>query len=121
MAEETKELNLYYLSDNNFDCVPVLVPIKLEYNTYPFIIDAPKDMNKPKYDWTHSRWIDQTNADNQNKIADLQDAISEKDKQVTELQTGISEFKEQTQAITAAIGNLTTLVTQALQSAKGAE
>lgn len=110
---EEQNLNLYYLSNNNFDCVPVLVPIKLDYNQFPFVVDAPEGMNEPKYDWTHSRWIDQTNANQQNQIADLKQAFDAKSKEVNDLQIDI---KEQNQALTQAIGNLTQLVTQAMMA-----
>lgn len=53
VSDDTVCQQLVYMSDTRGnDCVPMISPVKMDRNQYPFVVEAPPmSMSKPKYNW----------------------------------------------------------------------
>ena len=83
---------IVYVSNDQFDCLPIPFPVKLnaEY-AFPFITEAPTGMNQPKYDWPKHRWVDQDAASTSVRLTNAEKAIQSAQKQAA---TTASENKD---------------------------
>ncbi|MCX8723045.1 hypothetical protein [Lactobacillus sp. B4005] len=64
-----------YMSNNDVDCEPILLSKKHNNDFYPVVIEAPTDLNNPKYDWTKHVWVDQDAANTSVRLTNAEKAI----------------------------------------------
>lgn len=67
---------IVYVSNDQFDCLPIPIPAKLNADfAFPFIAEEPTGMNNPKYDWTKHMWVDQDATSNSVRLTNAEKAI----------------------------------------------
>lgn len=66
---------IVYISNDQFDCVAVPFP-KLDYTVRPFIVEEPKGIKHPKYNWSTFQWEEVEPADTYEKMVKLQDTVT---------------------------------------------
>ena len=67
---------IVYVSNDQFDCLPIPIPAKLNADfAFPFIAEEPTGMNNPKYDWTKHVWVDQDAASASVRLTNAEKAI----------------------------------------------
>ena len=67
---------IVYVSNNQFDCLPIPIPAKLNADfAFPFVAEEPTGMNNPKYDWTKHMWVDQDAASTSVRLTNAEKAI----------------------------------------------
>ena len=73
---------IVYVSNNQFDCLPIPIPAKLNADfAYPFVAEEPTGMNNPKYDWNKHVWVDQDAASTSVRLTNAEKAIQSAQKQ----------------------------------------
>lgn len=64
-----------YISKDNVDCEPILLSSKHEENIYPIVVETPKGLNNPKYDWTKHMWVDQDATSNSVRLTQTEKTL----------------------------------------------
>ncbi|QNQ80773.1 hypothetical protein [Lactobacillus sp. PV034] len=70
---------IVYVSNDQFDCVAIPFP-KLDYTVRPFIIEEPKGIKHPKFNWETFRWEEASAEDAYQKMTRLQETLTESNK-----------------------------------------
>ncbi|MBD5430154.1 hypothetical protein [Lactobacillus sp.] len=74
---------LVYISNDQFDCVPVPFP-RLDYTVRPFVVEEPKGLKHPKYNWETFQWEEIGEEDTYQKMLKLQESFDNLSKQSAE-------------------------------------
>lgn len=72
---EGKGGQIVYVSDNSFNCFPVISYVPLKQNRYPFVITAPVGMQDPKYNWYTCGWEDMSVVSQLNEVKHLKSDV----------------------------------------------
>lgn len=72
---EGKGGQIVYVSDNSFNCFPVISYVPLKQNKYPFVITAPVGMQDPKYNWYTCGWEDMSVVSQLNEVKHLKSDV----------------------------------------------
>lgn len=72
---EGKGGQIVYVSDNSFNCYPVISYVPLKQNRYPFVITAPVGMQDPKYNWYTCGWEDMSVVSQLNEVKHLKSDV----------------------------------------------
>lgn len=72
---EGKGGQIVYVSDNSFNCYPVISYVPLKQNKYPFVITAPVGMQDPKYNWYTCGWEDMSVVSQLNEVKHLKSDV----------------------------------------------
>lgn len=82
---EGKGGQIVYVSDNSFNCFPVISYVPLKQNRYPFVITAPVGMQDPKYNWYTCGWEDMSVVSQLNEVKHLKQAVTNLDSRMGDL------------------------------------
>ena len=83
-----------YMSNNDVDCEPILLSKKHNNDFYPVVIEAPTDLNNPKYDWTKHVWVDQDAANTSVRLTNAEKAIQTAQEQAKTISTENQTLKD---------------------------
>lgn len=105
----------------DYDCEPVLIPFKLDYSQYPFVIEAPEGLTNPKFNWSTMTWDEQ----DENALAYR---LSQAEAKLTTLNTQSEKHETENTSTQAALDaiqksqlQMTQLLSQVLASKGGAQ
>lgn len=82
---EGKGGQIVYVSDNSFNCYPVISYVPLKQNQYPFVITAPVGMQDPKYNWYTCGWEDMSVVSQLNEVKHLKSDVTNLDARIGDL------------------------------------
>lgn len=82
---EGKGGQIVYVSDNSFNCYPVISYVPLKQNKYPFVITAPVGMQDPKYNWYTCGWEDMSVVSQLNEVKHLKSDVNDVKEIVSQL------------------------------------
>lgn len=87
---EGKGGQIVYVSDNSFNCYPVISYVPLKQNKYPFVITAPVGMQDPKYNWYTCGWEDMSVVSQLNEVKHLKSDVTSLDARIGQLTVLVS-------------------------------
>lgn len=87
---EGKGGQIVYVSDNSFNCYPVISYVPLKQNQYPFVITAPVGMQDPKYNWYTCGWEDMSVVSQLNEVKHLKSDVTSLDARIGQLTVLVS-------------------------------
>ena len=82
---EGKGGQIVYVSDNSFNCYPVISYVPLKQNQYPFVITAPVGMQDPKYNWYTCGWEDMSVVSQLNEVKHLKSDVDDVKEHISQL------------------------------------
>lgn len=82
---EGKGGQIVYVSDNSFNCFPVISYVPLKQNKYPFVITAPVGMQDPKYNWYTCGWEDMSVVSQLNEVKHLKSDVDDVKEHISQL------------------------------------
>ena len=82
---EGKGGQIVYVSDNSFNCFPVISYVPLKQNRYPFVITAPVGMQDPKYNWYTCGWEDMSVVSQLNEVKHLKSDVDDVKEHISQL------------------------------------
>ena len=82
---EGKGGQIVYVSDNSFNCYPVISYVPLKQNKYPFVITAPVGMQDPKYNWYTCGWEDMSVVSQLNEVKHLKSDVDSVKEHISQL------------------------------------
>lgn len=82
---EGKGGQIVYVSDNSFNCYPVISYVPLKQNRYPFVITAPVGMQDPKYNWYTCGWEDMSVVSQLNEVKHLKSDVDDVKEHISQL------------------------------------
>ena len=82
---EGKGGQIVYVSDNSFNCYPVISYVPLKQNKYPFVITAPVGMQDPKYNWYTCGWEDMSVVSQLNEVKHLKSDVDDVKEHISQL------------------------------------
>ena len=82
---EGKGGQIIYVSDNSFNCYPVISYVPLKQNKYPFVITAPVGMQDPKYNWYTCGWEDMSVVSQLNEVKHLKSDVDDVKEHISQL------------------------------------
>ena len=82
---EGKGGQIVYVSDNSFNCYPVISYVPLKQNKYPFVITAPVGMQDPKYNWYTCGWEDMSVVSQLNEVKHLKSDVDNVKEHISQL------------------------------------
>lgn len=101
VSDDTVCQQLVYMSDEQGnDCVPMISPIKMDRNQFPFVVEAPPmSMSKPKYNWqaTIPAWEDLDVKSQATTLADLKNTVEAQAKTITSQSKTIADLEAKLQ------------------------
>lgn len=107
MAEETKQGYQYFLSNDDYPCVPVAFPIEIKNLSYPLTDKVPDpSLKSPKMDWRTNTWIENDSEANGQKLAQLENKINTIDQNAQATQKAIQATGQQNQMVAEQMTNL---------------
>lgn len=122
--ETAQTMNTYYISGGPTDYAPILTPLTLDHNSFPFVVTAPdSSFVHPKYIWEKQQWVenDATNqgtllADLQKQLKDTQSALAVSTIQMAQGTADDADTKKQVSSLATAAALLTQQVAQLQQA-----
>ncbi len=82
---EGKGGQIIYVSNNSFNCYPVISYVPLKQNKYPFVITAPVGMQDPKYNWYTCGWEDMSVVSQLNEVKHLKSDVDDVKEHISQL------------------------------------
>ena len=82
---EGKGGQIIYVSNNSFNCYPVISYVPLKQNKYPFVITAPVGMQDPKYNWYTCGWEDMSVVSQLNEVKHLKSDVDNVKEHISQL------------------------------------
>ncbi|WEB30313.1 hypothetical protein PUW59_06100 [Lactobacillus mulieris] len=117
--------SLVYLSgrlgNTEYSCEPVLLPFKLEYTQYPYVLEAPEGLNNPVYDWSKSQWVEQDKEALGYRLSQAEEKLSTLNTQSEKHETENTETQSALDKIQQSQLQMTQLLSQILASKGGAQ
>lgn len=115
VSDDTVCQQLVYMSDEQGnDCVPMISPIKMDRNQFPFVVEAPPmSMSKPKYNWqaTTPAWEDLDVKSQATTLADLKNTVDAQAKTINNQSKTIADLEAKLQDSLAAQADMFALLT----------
>jgi uncharacterized coiled-coil protein SlyX len=106
--KDNLDVQLVYTSNNDINCMPTFIPLKITDNLYPYVVEAPTGMKDPKYNWQTVQWEDKDIERQADAITTLKQNVAKQQETLATMQDALNKNADAQAQLLLMLGNVVT-------------